>query len=426
MTDRPVRQLWAGIAALLVLVALLAGATAVLSPDLGGDGAPAAGPASSTPHPDPATASARPKTSTPPATPVRSCRKGPAPAPGHPATRDSVQVVNIGFEDLTSDDPDRLRVLAAKLDEVAATGVRIAVGRLDWIAFPWAGHRDIESGDVLDTGRDYVAEAIAALGCDRNGARRDIYLGIDVLFGREFTQRPGLAGVNQAGKRSDLFASVTAWKSGALTRRLADLAHELAVRYSPEAVNVTELMFDNDTFGPDDLADFKATQRAAAWPRSADGTIDRDDRRLQQWRTDALVSVVAQVKRRLAPTGVALTLDVRSPVTYDPVGRPDIGQSYPRLLEHVDRLVVWDFPGIASSGVFGAAQLGPLLFARAPDRYELEIGLWKGRGIIPVSTLQRELRAARAQGIRSVSVTPASLFSEPVWTVLQREWARPG
>lgn len=422
MSQLATRRLWAGIASLVALVALLGGAAWVLLPGPTRGAEPTAGPAT-TPAPRPGSASGS-ATSLPRSTvPVRSCAKTPTKPSAKPAARASVRVVNIGFEDVTSNDPRRIRALAAKLDDVGATGVRIAVGRLDWIAFPWPGHQDIESGDVVDTGRDYVAEAIAAFRCDQDGRQRDIYLGIDTLFGREFKTHPEWAGVNQVGKRSPLFASVTAWKSGALTGRLADLAHELAVRYRPDAVNVTELMFDNDTFGSDDLADFTATEGAKAWPRSADGTIDRGSPRLQAWRSDAVASVVARVKKRL-PTGVDLTMDVRSPVVYDPIGRPDIGQNYPQLLRYVDRLVIWDFPGIASSGVFSAAQLSQLLFTQNPNRFELEIGLWKGRGIIPTSTLQRELRTAQAQGLPYVSVTPASLFSDEVWTTLQREWAQ--
>jgi hypothetical protein len=334
-------------------------------------------------------------------------------------------VVNVGFEDLVSDDPDRIAFLASRLDAVGATGVRIAIGRLDWIAFPWAGHEDIESSDVVETGRDYAAEAIAAFRCDKNGYRRDIYVGIDTIFGRELERHPDLAGVNETGERSTHFASLTSWKSGPFSDRLADLAHEVAVRYSADVVNVTELMFDNDTFGLEDLADFTKAHGRTDWPRAADGTVDRNDPGFQEWRSDAMVSILARVQKRLEGTGAALTLDVRSPVSSDPRGRPELGQHYPRLLEHVDRLVLWNFPGTdGTSGIFDTAQLSELLIDESPDRYELEIGLWnwKQGGSISTATLRRELDAALAHDIRFVSVTPTSLFTQDIWLVLRQTW----
>lgn|GEM_PF-134814 len=425
----PRRRLLTGVLALAGLAAVIGVAALVVVPGM--QGGPAAESALVEPSPTPSPSSAP---TAAPTVALQPCENGSAPTAAPTAAqtpagsvpagyRTAAHVVNIGFEDLTSSDPNRIAFLAAKLDEMHATGVSLTVGRLDWLAFPWIGHADTESSDVENTGRDYVAEAIAAFRCDANGYQRDISLGIDTLFGRQLTGHPELQGVDESGNASALFGSLTAWKNGPLAGQLADAAHELAVRYRPNAVNVTELFFDTNTFGADDLADFKATEHADAWPRAADGTVDRSDPRVQDWRTGAMVSILGRVKTGLASTGVALTTDVRSPVTLDPAGRPDMGQDYPRLLQVVDRINVWDFPGIAVSGVLDADQLGPLLFADQPDRFTLEIGLWEGSGTISTERLKAELASADRQGIRSVSVTPASLFSDAVFDSLTSAWA---
>lgn len=451
------RRLWVGILSIAVLVAALTAAAVILVPDMQG-----LTPVSSTGDQDPSGSTTSPSPSAAPAptgssvaaTPTGSSAAAPTddtsaspssvarPSPAGSSTVISTpqptctapakapggitHVVNVGYEDITSSDPHRLAYLAQKLDQVKATGVRIAVGRLDWVGFPWAGHEDLESSDVKDTGRDYVQEAIAALGCDASGHRRTIYLGVDALFGREVTDHPELAGVDQSGKRSTLFASLTAWKTGPLTPLLADFVHELAVRYHPDDVNITELYFDANTFGADDFADFKATEHVDAWPRSHDGTVDRTAPSVANWRSGAIASVVERVQQRLAGTGVRLTFDVRAPVALDPLGRPDLGANYPLLLKHVDQIVVWDFPGMVAFSVLGADQLGPLLFTGNPDRYELGIGLWKGGtggGRITAAQLRHELDSAKRQGIKHVSVTPTSLFTEETWSILQSEWA---
>lgn len=427
---RPAGQLWAGVAALLSLSAMLAVATFVLVPNLrpslgsdrAGDGsgtqtaAPAVDPGPTTPVVRPSPQPLRPC--------VRTAKGGTEAGKPTGLRQGPVRVINVGYEDVVSEQPGRLKELAAQLDEMGATGVRIAVGRMDWVTFPWAGRPSAQSGDVVDTGRDYVGEAIEALRCDQFGMARQVYLGIDVLFGREFEKHPQWAGINQAGKTSDLFASVSAWKEGRLTAWLADLAGEVATRYSPDAVNITELLFDLDTFGPRDLADFQKSSGAKDWPRTAKGKVDVSDRRVQKWRTDALLSVVKAVKKRIEPTGVDLTLDVRIPVTATRKGRPDLGQDYPKLLEHVDRLVLWDFPGMTSTGLLRAHDLGPLLLSKYPGRFELEVGVWRSsKGVIAEEVVTREVEDAEAAGFPVVAVTPASLLNAGTRAALSRQWA---
>ncbi len=429
--SRPRGQLLAGLGALASLIAMLATATLVLVPNLrpslGSDqaadgttqaaspnagGESAANPSPSAPRPSPQ-----------PLRPCRATAKGSTPGKPTGTREGPVRVINVGYEDVVNDDPQRLKELATQLDAMGATGVRIAVGRMDWVTFPWAGRPSAQSGDVVDTGRDYVGEAIEALRCDQHGMARNVYLGIDVLFGREFEKNPQWAGVNQTGDRSDLFASVSAWKEGQLTTLLADLAREVATRYQPDAVNITELLFDLDTFGPRDLADFRKTTGLRDWPRNAKGKVDVSDRRVQKWRTDALVSVVKAVKKRIAPTGVDLTMDVRIPVEPTRKGRPDLGQDYPKLLEHVDRLVLWDFPGMTSTGVFRAKDLGPLLLSRYPDRFELEVGVWRdSKGVIGDEVVAKEVSEAEAAGFGVILVTPASLLNPATRAALEQEW----
>ena len=69
------------------------------------------------------------------------------------------RTVGVGYETVV-DAASTLPELARRLDEVNANSVTISVGRLDWTAFPWDAHPEIEAVP----GRDHVAEAVKALG----------------------------------------------------------------------------------------------------------------------------------------------------------------------------------------------------------------------------------------------------------------------
>ncbi|KUM31106.1 hypothetical protein AQ436_16445 [Arthrobacter sp. EpRS66] len=335
------------------------------------------------------------------------------------------RVVNIGFEDVTSADPARIPDIARELNSVNATGVSISVGRLDWIGFPWAENKDRQSSEVQDTGRDYVREAINAFICSDRGVRRTISLNIDTLLGRELEHRPEIAGINAQGTVSKNWTSVSSWKHSGLTERLASLTSELVHRYSLQSINITEMMFPSYTFSDADLADFQDFSSLGDWPRNLDGSIDTDATAIHEWRSDAVEKIMAEVASRLSGTGVELTMDVRSPVDSDLRGRLDSGQDYAALLQIVDRLNIWNFQGINSTGYYATDQLADFFVEEDPARYGIEIGLWDQDGAISPETLEHELRLAEERNVPRLSITPTSLMDQKAWDILRRVWGSP-
>ncbi|MGX1591301.1 hypothetical protein ACWICO_09275 [Glutamicibacter sp. NPDC055491] len=334
------------------------------------------------------------------------------------------RVVNVGFEDITAEDPDRIPEIARRLNSVRATGVSLSIGRLDWVAFPWPAQRDVESSEVTQTGRDYVAEAISAFRCDEQGRPRTIYLNIDTLLGRELERRPSLAGINSEGHPSKNWASISAWKEDGLDTRLVELVSEAVRRYAPDGINVTELMFPSYTFGEDDLENFAKFSERPDWPRSADGTIDSTSEQIYLWRSNAVTSIMKKVAGSLDETGPVLTMDVRSPANGDPRGRPDSGQDYGQLLNVVDRLNIWNFRGIASSNRVSTDELVQRYMKQEPEKYSLEIGLWEGAGSMDSSSVSKELLNAEDHSLLHVSVTPTSLMDDSIWSALEGAWSQ--
>lgn len=337
----------------------------------------------------------------------------------------SARVINVGFEDVTSADPGRIPEIAKQLDSVNATGVSISVGRMDWIGFPWAEYKNMESSEVASTGRDYVREAIDAFICSDRGVRRTISLNIDTLLGRELEHRPEIAGVNAQGEFSKNWTSVSSWKHYGLTERLAALTAELVRRYSPDSINITEMMFPSYTFSDADLSDFQQFSGMERWPLRFDGTIDTGSDAIHDWRSDTVQMIMSEVAATLAGTGVELTMDVRSPINGDLRGRLDSGQDYSALLEIVGRLNIWNFQGVNSTGYYSTDQLASFYVEQDPTRYGIEIGLWDGDGAISPETLERELQLAREHDVPRISVTPTSLMDYQAWEILRRAWGSP-
>lgn len=87
-------------------------------------------------------------------------------------------------------------------------------------------------------------------------------------------------------------------------------------------------------------------------------------------------------------------MDVRSPKNGDLRGRLDSGQDYAALLKMVDRLNIWNFQGIDSTGYYATDQLAGFYVDQDPTRYGIEIGLWDSDGAISPEALEIELLLA--------------------------------
>lgn len=342
-----------------------------------------------------------------------------APRGGRVAPR---RIVGIGFEDLAE---GRTGDLAARLDEVAATDVSIVAGRIDWTAFPWAGREDSWSSAVEDAGgADLVGDAIAALGTAADGTARSVVLVVDVLAPGRLADEPALAGTSVTGERSEEFPSLAALTAGPVADDLVALVEEIARRYAPAAVSLTELFVDDTTWGDDDLADFRATTGADDWPRTGDGAIDVADEAVVTWRCEAIARLVGRCREAAAAHGVEVWTEVRSPEGDASGDRRDSGQDYGLLAEAADRIVVWDYFGIADEGVPPpTAELARALADRFGDRAILSVGLWDSDDdAIRPRELADAVRDAADGGADAVWVTPASLMTDAHWRDLAGAW----
>jgi hypothetical protein len=338
--------------------------------------------------------------------------------PAPPAER----TVNLGLESVLVDEQERTAI-GRRLAAVAPTGVNLAVGRVDWTAFPWEAHPGSAASAVAESGRDEVASAIASLR-EHLGEELPLTLTIDALAPRLLAEHPELAGRDLDGARHPEVASVAALEDGTVGDLLVDRAGEVARRYRPRRLALTELFVDTHTFGEEDLASYRRASGAEDWPRREDGEVDRTHESLGRWRSRALTALLARVREEIAPTGVALEMDVRSPREDPAADRPLSGHDYDLLLTAADRIAVWNYFGLDGQSPAHGARIAEELAARHPGRFSLCTGLWAEDGTLSPRALRRGLRELAAQGAGAVAVTPLSLLAPEHWDVLAEEWTR--
>ena len=344
-------------------------------------------------------------------------------APAVP-TETTERQIGIGLEDIVAEAQD-WAAIDGRLDEADVNSVSIAVGRIEWTAFRQAEHPEAAPSIVRESGRDFVAEAIAAVGTAANGERRRITLSIDALVPATIEDDSDLAARSADGEASQSFASAAALE-GEVGDRIAALAEEVAQRYAPDEVNLTELMFDGWSFGDADLASYRAATGADDWPRAATGDIAADDARIADWRSDVIAALVERVAERVRPLGVEVSIDVRVDPREPASGRPESGHDYARLAAAADRLVLWNYFGMHDLG----AGVSSGITAALPDagvdpaRVLVQVGMWTGRegAAISPDALEDGLRLTATNGVARVGVTPLSMIDGASWAAIERAW----
>lgn len=311
------------------------------------------------------------------------------------------RMIGLGFEDVIAPPP------SARFDEVSADAIAITVGRVDWTAFPWADHEDAWSPRVVDSGRDFVAEAIALAG------PREVSLIVDVMVQRWIEREPSIAGVDAFGEHSIEFASITAL-NGVVGSRLVDLVVAVAA-YGPSAVTLTELFLDRWTFGDDDLANYCAFSNQSDWPRLWSGAIDQEHASVGAWRSDAVARLVA---RCAAAIPTELHVEVRA--QWDGPTQRD-GQDYEALLAVCDRLIIWGYFALAARDPAALEKLA----RQSPAGSTISIGLWTPSGHMRPTDLRRALDFAARGGAAQIEVVPASLMTDELWRTLHVSWNPP-
>ncbi|WP_271985987.1 hypothetical protein [Pseudoclavibacter terrae] len=337
-----------------------------------------------------------------------------------------VRAVSLGFEDVADADTDWAAV-RADLESVHANAVHLAVGRVEWSAFPWAKHADRTASIVEETGTDYVQRAIDEVGTQPDGTPRRIVLTIDALVPELIAADPELAGVDASGRRSESFASASALAEGTVGDRLVEMVGYVARTYDADEVTLTELMFDGSTFGDDDLQLYSGMFGAVDWPRDGDGEIDSAHPSIGAWRSQVIAQLASRAREAANAAGSELALDVRISWV-DPVsGRAESGHDLTVVAGSVDRIIVWNYFGMSGASGGDSTDLTRAYRDAGidPAMVTMSVGMWTDRGaeLVDPADFGDGVRASASHGVTSVAVTPRSLMTRAHWDALASVWS---
>ena len=326
--------------------------------------------------------------------------------------------MRLDFENMKKSRP-QIEVLEQKMRQAHVNLVALGAGRLDWNYFKWEGHENWWSGDVKDTGIDFLAEDAV-----RFSQWADVDAVVDVFAPRYIAEHPQTAAVSWLGKRSESLVSTTELVRGQLGDQLIDMLDYIAARYPVKSISITELSYYTEGYGEDDKASYKAYTGRADWPRNVVGQINIDDPSIGKWRSHEIGHFLERAAAVVHRHGKKLYLDVE--VSWGRLEREaaDRGQDYAVMLQYADRLVVWAYFGLSSYRPDYTAEIARYLKKYGKERIIISIGLWaKGGGVLSSDALRQAMQSGVKREIPNLWITPSLYLSDEHWKVLTDAWS---
>ncbi len=328
-----------------------------------------------------------------------------------------VRAMSLDLTDMAqpSDAMDRLE---QRMRDVGVTMVALSAGRLDWTGFRWSGHEERWSAGVRESGRDLLME-----GAQRFGRWAHVSAVVDVFAPRYLQKRPSLRALDAAGRPIPYHASTHALVNGPFGDELILMIAHIARYYPVDSITLTELFYYQEGYGADDLALYREYSGRRDWPRTADGSIDVDHATIAAWRSAMVAQFVARAARVAHMHGKQLFVDVRvgwdSPASE---GRRS-GHDYRLLLQHADRLVLWNYIGLSGATPEYTASIARYVRRYGVDRIIISYGLWAKRGaVLDAEALQQAMVAGQEGNLPHAWITPLGLMQEEHWQTLAAVW----
>ncbi|WP_345215387.1 hypothetical protein [Georgenia halophila] len=341
--------------------------------------------------------------------------------------------VSLGLEDVVDPQQDWDEV-AARLDGAGVNTVHVSAGRVEFTAFDWDAHPEA----AAEPGTDHLARALDNVGALPDGTCREVGIVIDAYVPAWIADDPSIAGLDTSGRRSTYTPSASALLEGAVGERYIEYLVAVAERYQPDQVSFSELAFDDETFGEEDLTLYRSMTGASDWPRRSDGTVDEDAVEVGAWRAEVLAGFLRRARAALEEveqrTGQQIQLVTDVQVSWDDVlgGKPSVGHDYGVLASAVDELILWAYLGTQGRAPGDLERLAAALDDMPVDaeRFTISIGLWdeqtpearQTEATISPEVLAASLTAAQTHHIVAVNVTPYSLMSPAHWEVVDEAW----
>lgn len=297
--------------------------------------------------------------------------------------------------------------------------VSLAAGRVEWAYFKWLDHPEYQSGDVKDSGIDFLSEDSKIYG---QFAHIDAV--IDVLSPNYILAHPDTAAINALGQRSQDLVGTMELVNGNYGKLLLSMVEYIAANYPQvNSISLTELSYRLDGYGPNEKASYLAYTGRSDWPRQSNGQINIDEPSIGDWRSHLLAAYLGKLAAAAHAHGKQFFFDVSMSRNNLSQATNENGTRYDLMLAQVDKLVVWGYYYLDNYPPEFLQTAAQYLKSFGPDRIIMSIGLWgPTSALMSPDLLQRGLQASQAGGISNIWITPSILMDNNLWQVLDNNW----
>lgn len=343
---------------------------------------------------------------------ANSGRSAPPQAP--PTPEPPVRAMSVSYRDIANSQSEAA-LIEARMQAIGINMVGLNAGRLDWNYFQWQGREANWSSQVENSGVDYLMEDAT-----RFGEWAHVSAVVDVFAPRYIERDPTSAAISADGERIEYQVSTMELVEGAFGEDLLAMLDYIAANYPVDSITLTELFYYREGYGEVDLEAYRAYTGREDFPRTLWGGIDVDHPSIGEWRSYEISRFIAKAAEVVHQYDKELFVDVR--VSWGNLANEsrENGQDYTLLLEHADRLVIWNYFGLNEYDAAYTAELARYLEKFGEGKVIVSIGLWgEDDSTVPPADLRHALHALSHTNIPHFWITPSFLLSDRHWEVLE-------
>lgn len=299
--------------------------------------------------------------------------------------------------------------------------VGVGAGRPEWAYFKWKGHPNNWASQQRNAPRDLLLAATEAF----HSAGFKVAAIIDINAPEYIKKNPASAAIRFDGASSPHQVSLTEIATGAYGARVLAMIEFVARNYPVQIIDLTELNYYEYSFSDADLLSYEAHANRKGWPRDKKKNINKDDPTIWEWKSSLLEGFIQKAATIAHENKKELYVDV--PVSWKDFAQNgrESGLDYNRVLNHADKIIVWNYFDLANQPPEASEALARYLTGNFPSsRFYISIGLWgKKKGVGP-QPFAEAIASTVKGGSTRIWVTPNDMITAQHWDKVVHYWEK--